>query len=185
MLKKVLLISGMSESGKSTIGKYLDSKGVKRLKIVTFLRRVMETEGAQWDFVPWNDEAEKQRPDWLAKRFVEEFKRYCQEQQISYCCLESLYRPTFAQFIRSALPDRVVIVFVDIPQELRVSRQMSREGLASLEEARAYILPRDKRKEEWGTHLVKNIADEIINNSGTIESLYRQVDAMLNKYFIS
>lgn len=182
MLKKVFLIGGMSESGKSTVGKYLNSKGVTRLKIVTFLRRVMEAEDVAGDFAQWNEESEKQRPDWLAKRFVEEFEQYCQEQQISYCCLESLYRSSFAQSIRSELPSRVVVVFVDIPQDLRVTRQMTRQNLPSIEAAREFIIPRDQQKEEWRTPLVKDIADEIIDNSGTIEDLYHKLDAMLLKY---
>ena len=63
MLKKVLLIGGMSESGKSTVGKYLDSKGIKRLKIVNYLKKVKEVEGAPGDFVLWNDKAGRERPD--------------------------------------------------------------------------------------------------------------------------
>jgi dephospho-CoA kinase len=185
MLKKVFLLSGMSESGKSTAGKYLDSKGVKRLKIVTFLKRVMEAEGISGDFAQWNFDTENQRPDWLAQRFVEEFERYCQEQQITYCCLESLYRPTFAESMRLALPTRVVVVFVDIPQEQRIIRQMNRQGLPSIEAAREYILPRDHKKEIWGTPLVKDMADEIIDNSGTVEDLYGRLDTMLNKYDVS
>lgn len=182
MLKKVFLISGMSESGKSTTGKYLDSKGVKRLKIVTFLRQVMESEGATGDFAQWNDESEKRRPDWLSRKFVEEFERHCQAQRIRYCCLESLYRPSFAQSIRAGLPSRVVVVFVDIPQDLRITRQMTRQNLPSIEVAREYILPRDQQKEERGTPRVKDIADEIIDNSGTTAELYNKLDAILLKY---
>ena len=179
MLKKLFLIGGMSESGKSTVGRYLDAKGIKRLKILTFLKSVMEIEGIENDFQQWNDVTEKQRPDWLAERFVEELKLYCRKQRIVYCCLESLYRPAFGEFIRSSLPGRVVIVYVDIPLEIRLHRQVIRENLPSLEKAREYLLPRDKKKEEWGTHLIKEIADVMIDNSHSIEHLHHQIDMML------
>ena len=139
-------------------------------------------EGAPGDFVLWNDKAEMERPDWLAKRFVEEFNRACEDQNIEFCCLESLYRPNFAQSIRAGLSGSVVVVFVDIPQEIRITRQMIREGLASIEEARAYIIPRDQKKEEWGTDKVKDIADEVVDNSGTLDDLYRRIDEMLHRH---
>src|SRR3989338_10869438 len=83
------------------------------------------------------------------------------------------------------MPTKVAVVFVDIPQNLRVERQMIRENLPSIEAAREYIIPRDQRKEEWGTHLVKDIADEIINNSGTVQDLYRKLDDMIKRHNIS
>lgn len=182
MLKKVFLIGGMSESGKSTAGKYLDSRGIKRLKIVTFLTKVKEAESVSDEFVSWNEKAERERPEWLAMRFVEEFERYCNDQGIKYCCLESLYTPNFAQAVSAGLQGKIVVVFIDISQEIRIMRQMTRENLASVEEARAYIIPRDQKKEEWGTHKVKDIADEIINNAGSIGDLYGMLDAMLARH---
>jgi len=182
-MRKIFLIGGMSESGKSTVGRYLDSKGIKRLKFVTYLRRVMEREGATGDFQEWNDRMEFTQRDWLWKCFIEEFERALKEEGIEYCCVESLYRPEFGQFIKSSLKNaEVIIVYVHIPLELRLQRQIIRQNLSSIEEAKAYLLPRDAKKEEWGTPKIRDIADVVLDNSGTMKDLYRQIDEMIRKY---
>lgn len=182
MLKKVFLIGGMSESGKSTVGKYLDTLGIKRFKIVTYLTEVMKSEGGSGDFQEWNDRAESERPDWLKEQFVEEFVKATGWERIEYCCLESLYKPEFGQFIKSKLPDVAVIVCVDAPLEIRVQRQVIRENLTSVEQAKAILLPRDTKKEGWGTHRIKEIADVVIDNSGDMETLKAQTRAMVKRY---
>lgn len=181
-MKKIFLIGGMSESGKSTVGRYLDTKGIKRLKIVTFLKKVMERGGAVGDFQQWNNQTEQERPEWLYQQFVEELRSSLQKGGIEYCCLESLYRPEFGHFLKNALPGKVVIVYVEIPLEIRLQRQILRQNLSSIEEAKDYLLPRDKKKEEWGTPRIKKIADVIINNSGTIADLYQQIDSLIKQF---
>lgn len=182
-MKKVFLIGGMSESGKSTVGRYFISKGIKRLKFVTYLRRVMEKEGATGDFQEWNDRTEVTRRGWLWDRFIEEFEIALKEEKIKYCCVESLYRPEFGQFVKTRLgEDKVIIVYVDIPLEIRLQRQIIRQNLSSLDEAKKYLLPRDAKKEEWGTPRIKEIADVVLDNSGTINELYKQIEEMIKKY---
>lgn len=181
-MRKVFLIGGMSESGKSTVGRYLGSKGIKRLKFVTYLRRVMEKEGVTGDFQEWNTQMELTKPEWLRQRFVEEFESTLKEEGIEYCCVESLYRPEFGQFLKESLNAKVIIVYVEIPLEVRLQRQIIRQGLSSTEQAKAYLLPRDAEKEEWGTPKIKEIADVVLNNSGTIDELYKQIDVMIKKY---
>lgn len=181
-MRKIFLIGGMSESGKSTVGRYLDSKGIKRLKFVTYLRRVMEKEGATGDFQEWNAQMEFTKPEWLRQRFVEEFESALKEEEIEYCCVESLYRPEFGQFLKDSLAVTVIIVYVEVPLEVRLQRQIIRQNLSSIEEARAYLFPRDAKKKEWGTPKIKDIADVVLDNSGTVNELYKQIDEMIKKY---
>lgn len=179
-MKKIFLIGGLSESGKSTVGKYLDSKGIKRLKFVTYLKRIMEAEGAQGDFQEWNEKTEKERPGWLWKKFIDEFEKELTESGIEKCCVESLYNPRFGEFLKRNMKDDVKIVYVDIPQEIRLERQVIRQNLASLEEAAKLLVPRDIRKEEWGGSKVKDIADFVIDNSDSVEELYRKIEEIIN-----
>lgn len=181
-MKKVFVIGGMSESGKSTVGRYLDSKAIKRLKIVTYLQRVKEKESEAGNFQDWNDRAEQERPEWLGQRFVEEFGKAIDEERIEYACLESLYRPEFGQLLRNSFRDKIVIIYVDVPLNIRLQRQVIREGLSSIEEAKRYLIPRDQRKEEWGVPRIKGIADVVIDNSGSVDELYQKVDKMIQAY---
>ena len=182
-LKRVFLIGGMSESGKSTLGRYLDDKGVKRLKITFFLKRVMEREGVQDDFATWNAKNVKERPEWVHEVFTKEFTEWTGQQGIECCCLESLYGPGLGTFMREALGStQVAIVYVDMDESVRLQRQVIRQNLTSIEEAKQLMLPRDEMKREWGVPEIAAVADVIIDNSGSLEELYRVADAMILRH---
>jgi len=182
-MKKVFIIGGMSESGKSTLGRYLDQRGVKRLKITFFLKRAMEREGVEGDFVEWNNQNMKERSEWVFQTFADEFILWSTDQGIEFCCLESLYTPGLAVHLRERLwTDKVVIVYVDMDESIRLQRQMIRQNLTSLDEARQLMLPRDQIKREWGVPAIADFADVIINNSGSIENLTKIADAMIARH---
>lgn len=182
-MKKVFLIGGMSESGKSTLGRYLDNHGIKRLKITFFLHRIMERERAQGDFYKWVAQCAKERPEWLNREFTSEFVQWTREQGIQYCCLESLYGPDLGIFMREQLgSDRVVVVYVDIDEDARLKRQMIRQKLASIDEAKQLMLPRDQVKREWRTPEITDVADVVIDNSGSLESFTNKAHAMITTY---
>lgn len=182
-MKKVFLLGGMSESGKSTLGRYFDSKGVPRLKIVSFLKNVMARDGAVGDFAAWNDENTKQRPEWVREAFTANFLAVTSEKAIDYCALESLYSPDLALYMKQVLgADRVIIVYVDMDVEVRLQRQMIRENLTSMDDAKRLLLPRDERKKEWGVPGIKAVADFVVDNSGSLDDLYRIADDIIRKH---
>lgn len=182
-MRKVFVIGGMSESGKSTLGRYLDQRGIKRLKITFFLRRAMEREGAKGDFVEWNNQNMKERPEWVFRTFADEFIPWSTDQGIEFCCLESLYSPGLAVHLRERLgSDKVVIVYVDMDENIRLQRQMIRQNLASLNEARQLMLPRDQIKRDWGVPAIADVADVIIDNSGSMDNLTRIAGAMIARH---
>ncbi len=182
-LKKVFVIGGMSESGKSTFGRYLDKHGIKRLKIVFFLKRAMEREGVKGDFVEWNAKNMKEKPDWVFRIFADEFIQWVNEQGIEFCCLESLYTAGLAVHLKERLGQEIVkIVYVDMDENVRLRRQMIREKLTSLKEAKNLMLPRDQLKREWGVPLIANVADIVIDNSGPMEDLLRIADTNISTH---
>lgn len=182
-MKKVFVIGGMSESGKSSVGRYLDSKGIPRLKIVSFLKNIMEREGANGSFVEWNNKNVLERPEWVREEFTKEFVARMEEKGIECCALESLYGPELAVYMKSIIGnDKVVIVYVNMDVDVRLQRQIIREGLTSLDEAKKLLLPRDEIKKAWGVPKIEAVADVIIDNSGTFEDLYRKVDEAIKQH---
>ena len=182
-MRKVFVIGGMSESGKSTLGRYLDQHGIKRLKITFFLKRAMEREGVEGDFVEWNNQNMKERPEWVFRTFADEFIPWTSDQGIEFCCLESLYSPGLGVHLRERLgQDKVAIVYVDMDENVRLQRQMIRQNFTSLDEARKLMLPRDQIKREWGVPAIADVADVIIDNSGSMENLTRIADAMIARH---
>lgn len=183
LMKKVFLIGGMSESGKSTVGRYFDSKGIPRLKIVSFLKNIMEREGVVGSFVEWNNKNVSERPEWVRQEFTKEFIFKMKETGIQCCVLESLYGPELAVYMKSVIgDDKVIIVYVNMDLNIRLERQIIREGLSSLEEAEKILLPRDEIKKAWRVPEIEAVADVIIDNSGTIEELYNKVDEIIRKH---
>ncbi len=177
--KMIFALTGMSECGKSTIGKYLDSCGVPRLKIVRFFERVRDKWSPQSGLYQFTGEEEKRNPYALWNAFLNELLMEMETRKVSRVSIESLYGGPFGPYLKYRMGDRFRIIYVDMPLEIRLQRQMQREGLATIEEAKEILLPRDKVKADSGIPALKDITDEIIDNSGTIESLYRTMDELI------
>ena len=92
------------------------------------------------------------------------------------------YRPSLARALRGAFRKKLIIIYVDISQEIRLQRQMIRQNLKTIEEAKKYLLPRDEDKIKWGALRIKEMADVVIDNPGTLSDLHRQLDQMIAKY---
>jgi len=182
-MRKVFMIGGMSESGKSSLGKYLDAMGLRRLKIVDFLKRVKERLQDPGDFYEWNNRNVAEKPEWVRQQFVDEFIRWTEAERVEYCCLESLYGPELGVYMKERLGNDVaIIVYVDIPEAIRLERQMIRQGLATLDEAKQLLLPRDDIKRAWHVPEIAEVADVIVDNSGTLQQLYQRADEMVAEF---
>ena len=96
--------------------------------------------------------------------------------------IESLYGGGFGPYLKHRLNNHFCIVYIDIPLETRLERQIYREELANIEEAKKILIPRDKIKADSGIPALKEIAEEIIDNSSTVQNLYKAIDKMITCY---
>ena len=177
--KMISALTGMSECGKSTVGKYLDSHGIPRLKIVRFFEQVRDKWSPKSELYQFTGEEERRNPYALWDAFLDELLTEMETYKVSQVSIESLYGGPLGAYLKHRMGDRFRIVYIDIPLEIRLQRQMQREGLATVEEAKEILLPRDQAKADSGIPPLKDIADEVIDNSGTIESLYRAIDELI------
>ena len=177
--KMIFALTGMSECGKSTVGKYLDSRGIPRLKIMKFFERVRDKRSPQSELYQFTGEEERRNPYALWDTFLGELLVEMETRKVSTVSIESLYGGPLGPYLKYRMGNHFRIVYIDIPLEIRLQRQMQREGLATIEEAKEILLPRDKVKADSGIPTLKDIADEVIDNSGTIESLYRAIDELI------
>jgi len=178
----VFALAGMSECGKSTVGKYLDSKEVPRLKIGAIFEAVKNRESPAQDLIDFISEQEQKNPLALWDSFIDELIGEMQILSAKNVSIESLYGGGLGTYLKQKLGKSFCLVFIDIPLEIRLKRQMIREGLDNIKEAKKILLPRDQFKIDTGTHKLKEIADEVIDNSGTIEQLYEQIDNLVSGY---
>jgi nucleoside-diphosphate kinase len=182
--KMVFALTGMSECGKSTVGQYLDSKGIRRLKIVRLFERAKErmAPGSSENFRDFVARNEAEDPYAIWDVFIDELHREMDALGTNMASIESLYGGGLGPYLKQRLAERFCIVYVDIPAEVRLQRQMIREGLSDIEAAKAILYPRDEIKEKSGIPTLKEIAGEVIDNSGALDDLYRAVDEMIERY---
>jgi nucleoside-diphosphate kinase len=180
--KMVFALTGMSECGKSTVGKYLDSKGIARLKIVKLFERVRDKWSPDEELYAFVRRQEERDPYALWDAFIDELLIEMDRLNTNAVSIESLYGGGLGPYLKQKLGRHFCIVFLDISLEVRLIRQMRRENLPDIESAKKHILPRDEIKERSGIPALKKIADEVIDNSGTIEELYQKIDQLVQRY---
>jgi len=180
--KMVFALTGMSESGKSTVGRCLDSQGIPRMKIGEIFERVRGKQSPEISLDEFVAREEQRNPIGLWNGFIDKLMATMDEKRSSMVSIESLYGGGLGPYLKQRMGDSFDIVYLDIPQETRLQRQMIREGLFLIDEAKSYLLPRDEEKAKSGIPSLKKIAGEVIDNSGTIDDLHRAVDKMVAKH---
>jgi len=180
--KMIFALTGMSECGKSTVGKYLDSKGIQRLKIVKLFEGVHDKWSPGEELYEFLTHQEEKDPYALWDAFTNELILTMDELDVNTVSIESLYGGGLGPYLMQKLGKHFCIVFIDISIEIRLRRQMQRENLASIEDAKRYLLPRDEIKEKSGIPNLKKVAKEIVDNSGTLEELYQAIDEIVERY---
>lgn len=180
--KMIFALTGMSECGKSTVGLYLDSKGVRRLKIVRLFEKVRNKWSPQEDLNEFLKRQEERDPYALWDAFIEELLLEMGRIGTSMASIESLYGGGLGPYLKRKLGDHFSILFIDMSADIRLRRQMQREKLGSIKEAKNLLLPRDEIKTKSGIPALKEIAGDIIDNSGTLTELYLAIDAVVKKH---
>lgn len=180
--KVVFALTGMSECGKSTVGKYLDFKGIDRLKIVKLFERVRNKWSPNEELYTFVRRQEECDPYSLWDAFIDELIAEMDRLNTNTVSIESLYGGGLGPYLKQKLGQHFCIVFLDIPLEVRLVRQMQRENLPDIESARKHILPRDEVKERSGIPALKEIAGEVVDNSGTLDELYQKIDQLVQRH---
>lgn len=117
-----------------------------------------------------------------ALKAAESLFQICEEENILYCSIESMVKPSTTMALKQAIgSNKVSVIYFDISQETRLKRQMCRESV-DYKTARRIMIPRDERKIQFGTPEIKKIADIIIDNSGTKEELNQKLREIIKKY---
>lgn len=180
--KMIFALTGMSECGKSTVGKYFDSKGFPRLKFVRLFERIRDKLSPGEDLYQFIHREEKRNPYPLWDNFIDELLSEMESRKVNIVSVESLYGGGLGPYLKQVLEKNFCIIYVEIPLEIRLQRQMQREELSTIDQAKEILLPRDKIKADSGIPELKKISEEIIDNSGSLQDLYSAIDKLILKY---
>lgn len=174
-------LGGMSECGKSTAGLHLQKLGIVRLKIIKFEEKMMRHRGYDLSNGMKEDyfvELYSSNTEEVLKEFLYLVSKYMEENNIKYASLESMYRPQMAQFLKDTLKEKMANIYIEANIDQRAKREWLKyyKDSNTLEEITKKVKEKDKFKIRNGANKVKDVADYIIDNSGSLESLITNID---------
>jgi hypothetical protein len=125
-VKKIIFVSGPSESGKSSGINYILSSfpKVKHLKIRDIFRALYEKSGSPLDYESWR--AQQIATD-LKKHWTDYLNlATSQNEDKPILIMDTLYNPQDAIILREILGNKLALLYVDAPLEDRIMREYNR-----------------------------------------------------------
>lgn len=153
-LDKVYIISGLSESGKSSVAEafcsYYGTAQAFRAKIVYFNNLISEKLGRSVYGLPEKEQA------WS---LLHELERFCNDHYwLRLTTIESMHRHLVARWLKTWLGKKVQIIYNDTADDKRFERALVRP---------AAIARNDTLKLRRGVKSMRSEADLILDNNGT------------------
>jgi hypothetical protein len=161
---QVIALGGLSESGKSTAGHYLQARhGLARLKIGYLLRIAGDLRGIA--------DVYALDPTSLAELLVEALDAFCAAHHFQrLVSIESLHRLEMTHELAKFLGSRLTVVYLDAEASVREAR--GAHGATDVRE-------RDRIKQARGAVRIREIADLVIDNNGPRAALYHALDRLV------
>lgn len=167
--RKIIGIGGLSESGKSSTGKILLTKcNIPNFKFKYLSRNIKE----KYNIIE-NDLFDNSK-EFIALLMSEEVNKLLQDMYYWDCIsFESLHDNELTSYMKMALPNYLTI-FLEANYNNRISRN-AEELKISYDDSKNKVDKKDATKISEGAEKIKNDADYVICNEGTIETLEQSV----------
>lgn len=184
-----ILLSGSSESGKSHLGDAAFKAGcANRIKIYKLIANTKEykkwslSEGVvnpnPFDFCKIID-SDMSVMDSVFDQVFRDVGDIEDQTDCTVTFFETIKHPWIINKFRN-LPDSMVVsTFIDASFEERVKREHQKTG-KSIEELEIATKKKDEEKTSFGNEMVRDEADIIINNNGTLEDYERFINCFMS-----
>lgn len=175
----ILGISGTNSSGKDTVANYLESKGFFHISLSDILREEMKKKNIEINrdnMINFGNKLEVEKEvGALAKIAIEEF------QNKDNLVISSIRKPPELDFLHTIPGFR--LIFVDVPIKTRYDRMLLRaregENVLSFEEFKDLQEKEMNGVNSQNLSYCKEKADAQIDNSNTLEILFKKIDAII------
>jgi len=190
----LIALGGLSESGKSSVGMYLQRYGFQRIKIISIEREMMMDRG----IISEGETLKEEHFDRLymnveetCREFLVRLSNRIENRELSCVSIESIYRPELSLYLKKELGNEYQCLFFEAPMSKRVERELIR---LRNEEKRSdinystvmlQVKQKDAFKTKHRADRIREIADYVVDNSGTESTLYEKVDSILREYNIT
>lgn len=195
-LPKLLLVSGESESGKSTFGQFgLDNGLANRVKIYKIIANLQEAGLLPQLLLPPDQQTEMFKFDPLgvataisgnpklqseaSEKIINEFIKFHRQTDALVDVVETIKHPWIVEDLKSAKDLFAISVFVKAPEHSRILRESIRKDVPV-----GLIAEKVKEKDDWknsmGNLVVESNADITIHNSGSKDDYLLIVDTLLS-----
>jgi dephospho-CoA kinase len=176
---KMVAFTGMPGAGKSEAVRVAKERGFQVLRMGDEVwdevrRRGLPLEAAEVGRVA-DDMRTSHGPDVWARRTLERV-----DPAAGVVVIDGLRSHAELQTFKDALGDDFLLVLVDCPDEVRITRVTGR-GREDDTMTEGSFRERDRRELSWGLGEVLPAADIVIDNSGSIEELRDRVSELLDR----
>jgi len=179
---KILAIVGLTGSGKSEVVNYVTEKGVPKVYFGGVILGAMKEAG-----IEWTAENEKQfrediraqeGKDFVVNRIVKEIRDLIAAGQRRIVA-DGLYTWTEYKILKHEFPGELTVAAVVAPKNLRHHRLTNRPiRPLTVEEANSRDWAEIENLEKGGPIA---IADHYLTNEGSLDTLHKQVDQLLDE----
>ena len=180
----IIGITGWTASGKDTVGDYLVNKGFKRFSFSDYLREELTRRGIPLTRDNLRNTANAMRHEFGFAFIAEKAVKLINESKNENWVLLSVRLPSEVEYLRKHLNFLLLNIFV--PDQIRYKRALSRARIGEKDISfdsfiAKEIAERSGQNNSQEVDRVIEMADQTIENSGTLEELYYKVNTVLEK----